>query len=190
MSAVTFTLRGLPGVEDGEEHGEEFQAHDPILPETNEIIWGAVGFFIVLGFLWRFGYPAVKKGMEARADRIRSDLDAAESQRSEAEQVLSEYRAQLADARSESARIIEEARQSADSMRRDLAAQAETDIADMRRKAAAEIESAKTQAIADLRNEVANLAIAAAERVVERSLDRETNTALVESFISQVGSDR
>ena len=60
----------------------------------------------------------------------------------------------------------------------------------MRQKAAADIESAKAQAMADLRGEVATLAIGAAEQVVERNLDRETNMALIESFIDQVGAGR
>jgi F-type H+-transporting ATPase subunit b len=166
------------------------EAPSPILPPTNELIWGAISFALVFLLLRKLAWPGIKKGMEGRTERIRADLAQAESARAEAEQVLSEYRSQLADARSESGRIIEEARQTADSMRRDLAAQAESDIAEMRRKAAADIEAAKTQAVADLRSDVASLAIGAAERVVEHSLDRETNTALVESFISQVGSDR
>ena len=138
-----------------------------ILPETNEIIWGAVGFLVVFGFLAWKGYPAIKKGMNARTERIRGDLDAAEAQRTEADEVLAEYQAQLADARTEAARIIEEARQAADEVKADAAvAKAEADVAELRAKAAADIEAAKAQAIADLRGEVASLAIGAAEQVV------------------------
>lgn len=165
-------------------------APSPILPELNEIIWGAVGFAIVFGFLAWKGYPAMKKGMDARTDRIRSDLDAAEAQRTEAGTVLSEYQAQLNDARNESARIIEEARRAADEVKQTLTARAESDIAEQRARASADIESAKVQAIADLRGEVANLAIGAAEQVVGRNLDRDASVALVEAYIDQVGADR
>ena len=164
-------------------------AANPMVPEINELIWGAVGFFIVFGLIAFYGYPAIKAGMNARTERIKGDLDTAEAQRVEATGILDEYKAQLADARSESARIIEEARQAADDVKRSLTARAETDIAEMRTRATADIESAKHQAIADLRGEVANLAIGAAEQVVERSLDRDTNVALVESFINSVGAN-
>jgi F-type H+-transporting ATPase subunit b len=177
-------------LEEGKDVDACQEAPSPILPPLNELIWGSISFVLVFLLLRKLAWPGIKKGMEGRTERIRADLAQAESVKTEAEQVLAEYRSQLADARSESGRIIEEARQTADSMRRDLAAQAESDIAEMRRKAAADIEAAKAQAIADLRGEVASLAIGAAERVVEHSLDRETNTALVESFISQVGADR
>ncbi|HEX2576933.1 MAG TPA: F0F1 ATP synthase subunit B [Aquihabitans sp.] len=165
-------------------------APNPIVPETNELIWGAIGFAIVFGFLAWKGFPAMKKAMNARTERIRSDLDAAEAQRTEASAVLAQYQGQLTDARSESARIIEEARQSADEVRAQLVAKAEADVAEMRARAAADIEAAKVQAIADLRGEVATLAIGAAEQVVERSLDRDTSVALVEAYINQVGAER
>ena len=165
------------------------KAPNPMVPEKNEVIWGFVGFAVVFGLITWKGLPAIKAGMNARTERIQGDLDAAESQRTEADTLLVEYRAQLADARNESARIIEEARQAADDVKRTLATRAESDIAEMRARATADIESAKVQAIADLRGEVANLAIGAAEQVVERNLDRETNVALVESFINQVGAN-
>ena len=104
--------------------------------------------------------------------------------------ILAEYQTQLADARNESARIIEEARQAADSVRSDLQARAESDIAELRARANADIESAKAQAIADLRGEVTALAIGAAEQVVGRNLDQDTNAALVEAYINSVGADR
>lgn len=164
------------------------KAPNPLLPETHEIIWGTFGFVVVMLGMWKFALPAMKTTLDARADKIRGDIESAETQKAEASQVLADYKAQLTDARNESARIIEEARQTADEMKQQLAVKAQADIAAMRQQAAADIESAKTQAIADLRGEVANLAIGAAEQVVQRNLDRDTNVALVEAYITQVGA--
>jgi len=165
-----------------------FEAPNPLLPEINEVIWGAIGFLIVVGVLYWKGVPAIKATMSARSEKIQGDIDAAEAQRAETAKVLDDYKAQLADAKNESARIIEEARQTADGLRQQLSAQAQADIAEMRQQAAADIESAKLQAIADLKGEVATLAIGAAEQVVQRNLDQETNVALVEAYINQVGA--
>ena len=167
-----------------------FEAPNPLLPEINEVIWGAVGFFTVLGFMMWKGVPAMKATMTARSERIAGDLSAAEAQKVEAAEVLTQYQAQLADARTESARIIEEARQSADEVRAGLVAKAEADVVEMRAKAAADVEAAKVQAITDLRGEVASLAIGAAEQVVGHNLDQATNVALVEAYIDQVGASR
>ncbi len=166
------------------------EAPNQLLPETNEIIWGAVGFLVVFFFVAKFGYPAMKKSMDARTERIRADLDAAETQRTQADTLLADYRAQLADAKNESARIIEEARQSADALKRDQEARLQTELADLRSKATADIDAAKVQAIADLRGEVAQLAIGAAEVVVGRNLDQATQVQLIEDYINQVANQR
>ena len=106
--------------------------------------------------------------------------------RAEADHILTDYKAQLADARNESARIIEEARQAADALRRDQEQRLQNELAELRQRAAADIESAKRQAIADLKDEVAQLAIGAAEVIVQHNLDRDTQVRLVESYIEQV----
>jgi F-type H+-transporting ATPase subunit b len=164
------------------------EAPNPILPATNELIWGSISFTVLLVLLAKFAWPAMKQGLEARTERIRSDLAGAESAKDEAERVLSEYRAQLADAKAEAGRIVEEARQQADAVKRDQESRVQTEIAAMRERAAADVESAKAQALADLRRDVADLAIGAAEVIVQRSLDRETQTQLVEQYIDSVTS--
>ena len=164
------------------------KAPSPILPAKNELIWGAISFIVLFVLLYKLAWPGLKKGLEARTERIRSDLDAAESAKSEADQVLVDYKAQLADARNESARIIEEARQAADALRKDQEQRLQTELAQLRERAAADIESAKRQAVGDLRDEVAQLAIGAAEVIVQNSLDRDTQVRLVESYIEQVQS--
>jgi F-type H+-transporting ATPase subunit b len=164
------------------------KAPNQLLPATNELIWGAIGFLVVFFFLWRLGLPAIKKAMDDRTERIRNDLDQAERQRTEADTLLSEYRAQLADAKNESARIIEEARQQADALKRDQEARLQSELADLRARATADIDSAKAQAISDLRGEVAQLAIGAAEIVVGRNLDQAAQVQLVEDYINQVAA--
>jgi F-type H+-transporting ATPase subunit b len=164
------------------------EAPSPILPETNEIIWGAFGFFVVFGFLYWKGLPAIKKTMNDRTEKIRADIEGAESAKVEADKVLAEYHSQLADARNEAARILEEARQDADAVKAERIAGIDAEITEMRQRAAAETETAKAQALADLRGEITSLALGAAERVIERNLDDATNRALIDSYIDSVGA--
>ena len=110
------------------------KAPSPILPAKNELIWGTISFVVLFVLLWKFAWPGIKKGMDARTERIRDDLDAAEAAKTEAEHVLDDYQAQLADARNESARIIEEARQQADALRRDQEQRLQTELAEMRER--------------------------------------------------------
>jgi F-type H+-transporting ATPase subunit b len=166
------------------------EAPNPILPATSELVWGTISFAALMFILYKYAYPQVRKMMDNRTERIRSDLQAAESAKGEAEQVLAEYRAQLNDARAEAGRIIEEARQAADRLKRDQETRLQTELAELRARAVADIESAKAQAVSDLRGEVAQLAIGAAETVVQRSLDEATQTQLIEDYINQVAANR
>jgi F-type H+-transporting ATPase subunit b len=164
------------------------KAPSPILPAQNELIWGTLAFFIVLGAIVKVGYPALKKGMDGRTERIRADLARADDAKAEAEASAAEYQQRLAQAKSEATRIIEDARGAADNLKAELQKRAEADIAEMRQRAQAEIEASKGQAMADLKGEVAQLAIRAAEMVVEKSLDNATQVQLIENYIASVGS--
>ena len=164
------------------------KAPSPILPAKNEVIWGVISFVVLAAVLMKFAIPAMQKGMAARTERVRSDLGAAEKAKADADTLLADYRAQLADARNESNRMLEEARRSADALRADLQTRAQSEIAELRARAAADVEAAKVSAIADLRPEVASLAIGAAETIVQKNLDRDTQMQLVENYINNVGS--
>jgi F-type H+-transporting ATPase subunit b len=166
------------------------KAPSPILPAANELFWGALSFLILFFVLAKLAYPALKKGMDERAEKIRTSIDEADHAKSEAQRILEEYQRQLNDARSESGRIIEEARQAADRLRQDLKKQAETEVGELRARAQEDIQAQVQRAMADLQARVGELAIELAEKVVERSLDRETNMQLIENYINQVGSAR
>jgi F-type H+-transporting ATPase subunit b len=161
---------------------------NPILPATNELIWGGLAFIVLFGLLSKFGYPAIKGAMDTRAQKISESLDDAEKAKVDAEGVLAEYQRQLADARTESSRIIEEARAQAETVRRDLIAKAEAEATELRQRNAEQVAAERGRVLGEMQGQVAALAIELAEKVVESNLDRETNTRLIESYISTVGA--
>ncbi len=175
-------------LEEGKDVDACQEAPSPIMPAMNELIWGALAFITVFFLLGRLAYPAIKKTMDARTEKIRDSLDDAERTKAEAQTILEDYQRQLNDARNESNRIIEEARQTADQLRQDLTQRAEAEVGELRRRAQEDIAAAQQRAIADLRSQVSTLAIELAEKVVERNLDRDTNVALIESYINQLES--
>jgi F-type H+-transporting ATPase subunit b len=187
--ADKFTKECLKILNDGGKLDDCHESPSPLKPDNSELVWGSISFVILLGLFVKWGYPAVVKTMKAREDRIRGDLEEAEGAKTEAETVLNEYRAQLADARSEAGRIIDEARQAADQVRRDLIARAEADAADLRTRAQEDIRLAGERAMADLRGRVSDLSIELAEKIVERNLDRDTQLRLIENYINSVGSN-
>lgn len=171
-------------------HSATQEAPSPVFPETSELVWGGISFIVVLVLLMKFAIPALKKGLKAREDKIRGDLEGAEAAKIAAENVLADYKAQLSDAKAQAGLIIEEARKAADDVRRDLMAKAEEEAAGLKAKATEDIRLAGERAMSDLQGRVATLSIELAEKVVERSLDRESQMALIESYINQVGTQR
>ena len=169
---------------------EEVKAKNPILPEGKEIFWGGLAFVIVFSLLAWKAWPAIKKALQDREDKIRGDLEHAESIRNQAETELADYQRQLADARNEAGRIIEEARQSAEQVRKDLIARAEVDAAEIRSKASDDIRAASERAMADIQGKVSDLSIELAERIVQQNLDRATQIQLIENYINEVGGTR
>jgi F-type H+-transporting ATPase subunit b len=163
------------------------KAPNPLVPELNEIIWGSLAFLVLLVAMWKWGVPAVKNMEAQREDRIRNDLESAERAKAEALAEKATYDASLADSPNEAARIVEEARVSAEAVRRDLIAKAEQEATEIRQRASADISNQTAQAMAELRGEVATLALDLAGRIVEKNLDDDTNHQLVNSFIDQVG---
>lgn len=163
------------------------QSKNPILPSVPELVWGISSFLIVFLLMWKYAFPSVKKGMDARTDRIRDSLSSAEQAKNDAQTILEDYQRQLADAKNEANRIIEESRQTAEALRRDLTARAEADAAEIRTRATADIEAAKERAMEELRGQLTDLTIELAERVVKRNIDRESNARLIDDYISSIG---
>lgn len=164
------------------------EAPNPIIPEVTEIIWGGIAFVVLLVLMqWKL-FPAVKRVMDRRAEKIRADLDAAETARTEALEVKAGYEAELADARSEAGRIIDAARADAEQVRADLIARAEEEAAELRQRVDQDVEAAKRQALSDLQSEVSAIVIGAAETVIGRNLDHDTQVQLIEGYIDDVGS--
>jgi F-type H+-transporting ATPase subunit b len=167
----------------------EVKARNPILPEGKEILWAVISFVIVFGVLAWKAWPAIKKALKDREERIRGDLERAEQARLEAETSLEEYRRQLAEARNEASKIIEEARAAAEQVREERIAAIDGEIAEHRARAAEDIRLATERAMSELQGRVSQLSIELAEKVVERNLDRDTQIQLIENYINQVGSN-
>jgi len=156
---------------------------DLLYPKLSELILGAVAFFILFAFMYRWVMPRVNLMLEARRDKIQGDLEKAEEAKSEAGKLLADYREQLSGARDEANRVIEEARKTADSMRRDLEAKAEEESRAIVAKAQDEIRAERDRVFQELKAQVGELSLQLAGRMVGESLDRDRHLRLVDDYI-------
>jgi F-type H+-transporting ATPase subunit b len=132
----------------------------------------------------------LNKMLDERTAKVQGDLEKAETAKSEADAVLADYRAQLAGAREESNRIIEDSRKTADQLRRDLAAKAEEEAAATVARAQEEIRAERDRVFNDLRTQVGEIAVDIAGRVVGQSLDKKAHEKLIDDYIEQVAGEQ
>lgn len=155
--------------------------------DINEVYWGSIAFFVLIALVaWKAG-PAIKRTVTGRTERIRSELDAAERERSEAESALTASAADLPDVGTEEARIRTEAVETTAQLKADMAAKAEADAAALIARAKADTVHQRSQALADMRAEVAEMTRGATEAVVAASLNDRSQSDLIDQYISQVG---
>jgi len=151
------------------------------------IIWTVVIFVILLGLLYRLGYPALLKMVEERERRIQKQLEDAEKANAEAQRLLEEHKKQIAAARHEAQEILAKAKTVSQKERETLLAKAREEYDALLSRARKDIEAEKDKAILALRREAVELSIAAASRVIEANLDTEANRKLVTEFLDSLG---
>ena len=157
-----------------------------VLPHTEELIAGILAFLIVFFFAWRWALPTINKTLEARQQAITGQISEAEQAKREAESLLADYKAQLADAKAEGNRIIEEARQSGEQLKADIAARAEEEASQILAKAREEAASEKARALADARREVGEISVGLAEKIVGGSLDGKVQQDLIDRYLADL----
>ncbi|HUJ04536.1 MAG TPA: F0F1 ATP synthase subunit B [Streptosporangiaceae bacterium] len=166
------------------------QEQDPLVPSWTELIVGLITFAIIFFGFWKLILPRFHTMLETRTDQIEGGLKRAEEAQEEANQVLAEYRAQLADARHEAARLREAAKEEA----AQIVAQGRADgVAEGQRMieaANARIETERQQALTALRAEVGAMAVELASKIVGESLaDEARQSRMVDRFLAEIEAE-
>jgi F-type H+-transporting ATPase subunit b len=160
-----------------------------ILPHTPELVFGTISFLLLVFVLMKFAFPKMQQTLAARTQRIRDSIESADSSKAEAERLLNEYRQQLAEARGDAQKIIDEAKRTAEAMRQDLIRRAEAEAQELVQRAKADVAGERDRAMQQLRATIGDLSIQLATRVIERELaSPEAQRALVERSIDELAS--
>ena len=163
------------------------EEHNPIFPIWQELVLGAVAFGVLCFVLMKYVFPRMEETFKARVDAIEGGIERAERAQAEANELLTQYKAQLAEARTDAARIRDEARADAEGIRQDvlLKAREESDriIAAGRDSLAGE----RSAIVRELRAEMGTLAVDLASKIVGESLaDEARRKGTVERFLTQL----
>lgn len=149
------------------------------------IVVSAANFLFFLFVIWALAFRPISEMLATRRERIEQGLRDAEQARKDRESAEQERLAALTEARREANDILARAQKVAQETRdADIAATRE-ELERMRTRAAADIDAERQRALADLRAEVADLALAAAGKVVRESMTGERQRRLVEEFLTE-----
>ncbi len=161
-----------------------------IWPEGYEIAFGGLASIIVFGLLfWKAG-PLVKKGMQARTDRIQKELDGAAAALSSASAEAANIRQAKGDIESERSRLLADAEMDAAQVLREGRTRLDVEVTEVEAKAADDLAQMGSRSSDELRGEIARLSAEAADRLVVDQLDSATHNDLIESFIAKVGASK
>lgn len=158
-----------------------------VLPDPAELIFGTLFFFILVLALVKFVFPKLNEALAKRTAAIQGQMEEAERVKRDADQVLEQYRAQLAEARAEVQKIIEDGRRTAEALKADIVAKAEQQAQDIVARAQSDVAGERDRAVQQLRGTLAELSIDIAGRVIEKELtSSDAHRALVDRAIADL----
>ncbi len=155
--------------------------------EPGLIIWTLISFFVLLILLRKVAFPQILKAMRNREETIRQQLEEAQKTKKEAETLLEDYKRQLAEARSEAQKVINEGKELGENIRKEIIQKAQEESNQIVKRAQEEIELQKQKTLLELQERIADLSIMAASKVITKSLNPEDHRRLVEEYLSKVG---
>jgi F-type H+-transporting ATPase subunit b len=157
-----------------------------IEPGIGLMIWTLLVFAVTMFLLSRLAFPRISEALGRRQQAIEDSIDTAERTRTEADQILSEYRERLKQARAHADEIVQRARQAAEAHEHEAKDRGQQILAEATARAQRDIEVATRRALEDIRNEVAELTILATEKVTRKTLNDEDQRRLVEQALSEM----
>lgn len=160
-----------------------------VTPGLGLMVWTLLAFGITMFVLKKFAFPRIAEALDKRQQAIEESIAAAERTREEADALLADYRARLAEARVQAEEIVGRAQKNAeayDAMRRE---ETQKTIDERMEQAQRDIEAETNRALNQIRSEVADLTVLAAEKVTRKSLDSADQRKLVEDALSEIDFD-
>jgi F-type H+-transporting ATPase subunit b len=162
-------------------------APNPIIPLWQELVVGIVAFLVLLYVLAKFVFPRMEEMYKARVEAIEGGIKRAEERQAEAEALFEQYQRQLAEARTEAAKIRDQARADANGIREDILAAAREESERILAAGRDQLEAQRATIVRDLRAEVGTLAVDLASKIVGEALaDEARRKGTVERFLSEL----
>jgi F-type H+-transporting ATPase subunit b len=167
------------------EHGVE------VIPDNFGLqAWVLLTFLVMFALLAKLAFKPIGDALERRGSTIKAQLDEAEKSRAEAKKLMEDYQKQIAEARTEAGKVIEEARQLGEKVRKEVVDKANTEASAIVQRSQEEIVRQKEKGIQEMKDTVASLSVQIAGRVIDKELNEATHKQLVENLIKDLAKIR
>ena len=150
------------------------------------MVWTIITFLIVLWVLRRFAFGRIQGMIDQRRDRIREALDEADKAREEARELRELVRREREEALADRERILDESRRQAQRQFDQAREQADTDLKERLEKNREELDAENARLREQIRRDVVELTLLAAEKVTGKVLDEEDQRRLIDETIAEV----
>jgi F-type H+-transporting ATPase subunit b len=172
----------IPLAAEGSEEGGSFL----VSPGLGLMIWTLVLFLFTMWVLSKVAFPKIQEALDRRAKTIAESIEAAERQRKESDELLTEYRERLAEAREQADDIMARARKAAETAEAEGTSAGKEKREELVAAAKRDIEAETRRSLEQIRKEVAELTVMATEKVTRKTLNEEDQRRLVEEALSEV----
>ncbi|KRV49515.1 ATP synthase F0F1 subunit B [Wenjunlia vitaminophila] len=163
------------------------EEQNPLVPEIPELVVGLLAFGIVFWLFYAKLVPSINKVLDERREAIEGGIEKADEAQAEAQRVLEEYRAQLADARHEAARLRQEAQEQGAALIAEMRAEGQRQKEAIIEAGHTQLEADRKQAAQALRQDVGRLATDLAGRIVGESLeDHARQSRIIDRFLGEL----
>src|SRR5215216_3997686 len=165
---------------------EEESGNFLVSPDVGLMIWLLLAFFVTLFILRKYAFPAISDALDKRQRAIEESIDAAERTRTEADQLLAEYRQRLTDARAQADEIVARAERAGEVAKEESLAAAKTQRQELLEQTKRDVEAETRRALQEIRREVADLTVMATEKVTRKTLDAGDQRRLVDDALAEL----
>jgi F-type H+-transporting ATPase subunit b len=157
-----------------------------VSPGVGLMVWTLFLFGVCLLVLWKVAFPRIGEALDRRQRAIEESIDMAERTRSEADQLLAEYRERLTAARQQAGDIVARSRKAGEQLEADFVNRGKERREELLEQARRDIEAETRRAIQEIRAEVADLTIMATEKVTRKTLTTADQRRLVDEAVAEL----
>ena len=152
------------------------------------LLWTIITFVVLLLILWKAAWKPVVEALDARAEKVRSDIESADRSRLEAEKLLNQHKEMMAEAKNEAATIIANGKSAAENIRNEIIEKANSEAKELSERVRKEIDLAKDKALSELEAEIVVLSTEIAAKIISKNLNPDDQKVLVQETLNKVGT--